>query len=94
MRPLGWDAKRPGERDLFALDLARELRLPVGGPDTIGTATWAAPAPLVLHAAGVVGSVATAEISGGVAGETYSLTLTVVTAAGRTLIIPVNLPVR
>lgn len=89
-----WDAKRPEERDVFAVDLSRRLRLPDGTQEAIATVVWTVPAGLVLHGTEVAGAVAMADISGGVAGTTYDIDVAVQTNGLRQLLIRVRLPVR
>lgn len=53
--------------------------------DTIATSTWAAAAGITVGATGKTDTTTTAVISGGVAGQWYQVTNTIVTAAGQTL---------
>lgn len=54
------------------------------GTDTISTVTWTVPTGLVLASQANTTTVATAWISGGVAGTVYTVECKIVTAAGRT----------
>jgi len=54
------------------------------GSDTISTSNWAATTGVTLGTTSNSSTVATAFISGGSIGNTYTLTNTITTAAGRT----------
>lgn len=54
------------------------------GTDTLASVTWTVPTGLVLASQANTTTVATAWISGGVAGSVYTVECKVTTAAGRT----------
>jgi hypothetical protein len=54
------------------------------GADTISTSTWTVPAGLTLEAETETGTTATVWLSGGTAGQSYTVTNRIVTDGGRT----------
>ena len=68
----------------YALAWSDQLAL-TSPADTISSVTWTVPAGLTAGAQFLVGGVATAWLSGGVAGTDYAVTCRIVTAGARTL---------
>lgn len=64
--------------------------------DTIATATWTMPAGLTKDSQQLsdTNTSAVIWISGGTAGQDYSITLTIVTAGGRTLQVTIKIKVK
>jgi hypothetical protein len=90
---LRWPDKDPADVLDYALNWSDQLAL-ISPADTISSATWAVPAGLTAGPQFVLGGVATAWLSGGVAGTDYTITCRIVTAGGRTLERNVKLQVK
>jgi hypothetical protein len=71
--------KSPSEVLEYQHDISLEL-----GADTITTSTWALDSGIYKDSNSKTDTVSTIWISGGTAGQTYSVANTIVTAAGRT----------
>ena len=54
------------------------------GTDTISSSSWTVPAPLTKDSDSSTSTLASIWLSGGIAGSSYNVTNTIITAAGRT----------
>jgi hypothetical protein len=90
---LRWPTKDPSDVLDYSFDVNEFLMLSTP-PDTIAGVVWLVPAGLTAGAQYHAAGVATIWLSGGAAGETYTLTATVTTAAGRVVERSLVLPVR
>ena len=81
---LRWPDKDPADVLDYGLDWSDQLAL-VSPADTISSVTWTVPAGLTAGPQFLVGSVATAWLSGGTAGTDYTIICRIVTTGGRTL---------
>lgn len=88
-----WPDKDPSDSVDFAVDWADQLAL-VSPADTISSVTWTVPAGLTAGPQFLVGSVATAWLSGGTAVTDYTIICRIVTTGGRTLERSVKLQVK
>lgn len=95
-----FDAKRPDEVEVFAVDFARRLGTGVTITDASVKAVLesdeseAAIPAMVSGAAGVSGSIVSQLISGGADGVTYTLLFSATTSQSETLIEARDLPVQ
>lgn len=79
-----WEDKDPADVADYGVEWQDQLAL-INPVDTISSVTWTVPAGLTSGAQAVVGSVAVIWLSGGNAGEDYTITCRIVTAGARTL---------
>ncbi len=86
---LRWLPKDPFDVLDYTLDWSGHLP----GSDTIATATWVVPAGLVQDSTSNTGKQSTIWLSGGVAGQIYTISCRVITSVGRKLERSVSLPV-
>lgn len=95
-QPAAWPAKDPGDVLDYELDVSQALTGDTN--DTVASlgvtiAPSGDPADLMLNSAGLDGTSVVLWLSGGRAGFTYGVTLTVGTTSGRTIVRTVLLPV-
>lgn len=90
---LRWPDKDPADVLDYGLDWSDQLAL-VSPADTISSVTWTVPAGLTAGPQFLLGSVATAWLSGGTAGTDYTIICRIVTTGGRTLERSVKLQVK
>jgi hypothetical protein len=88
---LQWSDKNPADVVDYSIDWIQVLR--ALDNDSIASATWDAPG-LSLGAQSVLGTTTSAFISGGIDGQSYTVTCTITTNGGRTIRRQVLLPVR
>lgn len=80
-----WTKKATEVKD-YTIDLTDEL-----GTDTISTVTWTVPTGITKDSQSETTKRATIWLSSGTAGTDYTLTATVVTAGGRTLVYSITI---
>jgi hypothetical protein len=88
---LQWSDKNPADVVDYSIDWIQVLR--ALDNDSIASAIWNAPG-LGLGTQSVLGTTTSAFISGGIDGQSYTVTCTITTTGGRTVRRQVLLPVR
>ncbi len=87
---MAWDAKDPNE----VLDYSIDWRPRLVTGDTISTAVWTIPAPLVQGPSSISNGVTSTFISGGVENVTYVVQCRITTTGGRTMDQSVKLKIK
>jgi hypothetical protein len=88
---LQWSDKNPADVVDYSIDWIQVLR--ALDNDSIATANWSAPG-LNIQQQQVLGTTTSAFISGGIDGQSYTVTCTITTNGGRTIRRQVLLPVK
>jgi hypothetical protein len=78
---LQWSDKNPADLIDYSIDWINVLK--ALNDDTIASATWNVPSGLVLEGQTIAGSVTSAVISGGTAGQVYTVGCQITTTGGR-----------
>lgn len=87
--PLSWPQKGPGENLDYSLNWAQPL-----GTDAITSSSWTiSDSSLTQTDASFTSKVAVVWLDGGTPNQTYTVTNTIVTAAGRTFVQQVTIPI-
>lgn len=79
-----WIAKDPDAVLDYGIDWADWLAAGIDPTDTLATSSWTATSGITASAPQLDGTVASCLVSGGTAGQTYTVTNRITTANGRT----------